>query len=81
MRRSGRWNAFLGWTGGVLVAAAVLVPLLASADSEQVGFTATLYSDVIRFEADGVESLKVTVYDLAENELWSSGLILGDFVD
>ena len=71
------WIALIG----AVVLSAVLVPLWVTADSEQVSFTATLYSDVIRFEADGAGSLRVTIYDLAENELWSSGLIPGDFVD
>jgi len=53
----------------------------AVADSVDPALTATLYSDVIRFEADGVASLRLTIYDLAENELWSSGLILGSYVD
>jgi hypothetical protein len=55
--------------------------LWAVGESGEVALTATLYSDVIRFEADGVASLRLTIYDLAENELWTSGLILGDFVD
>jgi len=65
----------------MLVATAVLVPLWVMADAEQASFTATLYSDMIRFEADSVASLHLTIYDLAENELWTSGLIPGGFVD
>jgi len=59
----------------------VIVSLLVLAGPTDVRFTATLYSDVIRFEADGVASLRVTIYDLAEKELWSSGQVMGDFVD
>jgi len=70
------------WTvGAVLVLGAVLGSMVVLADRGGVEFTATLYSDVIRFEADGVASLRLTIYDLAENGLWTSGLILGDFVD
>ena len=71
------WIALIG----AVVISAALVPLWVTADSEQASFTATLYADVIRFEADGVASLRVTIYDLSENALWNSGLILGDFVD
>ena len=71
------WIALIG----AVVLAGVVIPLWVTADSGQVSLTATLYADVIRFEADGAASLRLTIYDLAENELWSSGLIAGDFVD
>ena len=64
-----------------LLTAAAVVPLLVTADSGQIAFTATLYSDVIRFEADGAASLRVQVFDLAENELWDSDAVAGDTVD
>jgi len=67
--------------GAALAMAGIVVPLLVLADSAQPVFTATLYSDVIRFEADGAASLRVTIYDLSEHELWSSGLVMGEFVD
>ena len=60
----------------MLVAAVVLVPLWVAAGSGQVGFTATLHADVIRFESDGAANLRVQVFNLAENELWSSGSVL-----
>jgi len=47
----------------------------------EVAFTATLCSDVIRFETDGVASLRVTIYDLARNDLWSSAVSACDTVD
>jgi len=59
----------------------VIVSLLVLAGPNDVTLTATLYSDVIRFEAEGVASLRVTIYDLSENQLWSSGQVMGDFVD
>ena len=72
----------VGWSvGAALLMVAVFVTCVALADRGGVGFTATLYSDVIRFEADGVGSLRLTIYDLSENELWSSGQVMGDFVD
>ena len=71
------WIAIIG----AVVLSAVAIPLWVTADSGQPTFTATLYSDIIRFEAEGVTSLRVTIYDLSENELWSSGQVMGDFVD
>jgi len=44
-------------------------------------FTATRFADLIRFEAEGVVSLQVRVYDLAETILWDSDVLLGDMVD
>jgi len=66
---------------GAVVLSAVAIPLWVTADSGQPTFTATLYSDVVRFEADGAASLRVTIYGLSENELWTSGQVMGDFVD
>jgi len=81
MQRKRRMRAFWMVLIGSLVAAAIAVPLWVTASSEEVRFTATLYSDVVRFEASGVMSLRVTIYDLSENELWSSGEVTGPFVD
>ena len=81
MSRNGRKVVYWTVLCGTLVMTAVLVPLWGVADAGAVGFTATLYTDVVRFEADGVASLRVTIYDLAENELWSSGRVSSDFVD
>ena len=53
-----RQRARVLWTtliGAVILSGAV-IPLWVTAGSEQASFTATLYSDVIRFEADGVIS-------------------------
>jgi len=66
---------------GAIALVGITIPLWVTADSGEPTLTATLYSDVIRFEADGVASLRLTIYDLAENELWTSGLIPGDFAD
>jgi len=81
MKQKRRTKAIWMAASAALVMAAIVIPLLVFAGSERVTFTATLYSDVIRFEADGVASLRVTIYDLAENDLWNSGQIMGDFVD
>jgi len=81
MKRSRRRTAI--WIVSIMAVAlaGIIAPILAIGDSERVTFTATLYSDIIRFEAAGVASLRVTIYDLSENELWSSGQVMGDFVD
>jgi len=81
MQRQQRMRALWIALIGAVVLVGVVIPLWVTADSGQASFTATLYSDVIRFEADGAASLRLTIYDLAENELWSSGLIPGDFID
>jgi len=81
MKRKQRMRAIWIAAGAALAMAAIVVPLLVFAGSEKPAFTATLYSDAIRFEADGVASLRVTIYDLSENELWSSGQVMGGFVD
>ena len=61
--------------------AATVAPLLAIAGSDGATFTATRFADLIRFEAEGVVSLQVRVYDLAETILWDSDVLLGDMVD
>ena len=81
MRRGGKGSTLWVALCGMLAIASAIAPVWVTADSGEVGFTATLYSDVIRFEADGVGSLRLTIYDLSENELWSSGQVMGDFVD
>jgi hypothetical protein len=81
MKKKQRRKAFWMASVAALAIAAIVVSILVFADSEPVVFTATLYSDVIRFEAEGVASLRVAIYDLSENELWSSGQVMGDFVD
>jgi len=81
MKRQQRMRALWIVLMGMIVLSGVAIPLWVMADSGSVTLTATLYADVIRFEAAGVASLRVTIYDLSENELWSSGQVLGDFVD
>jgi len=81
MQRRQRVKALWVTLIGAVVVSAIVVSLLVVAGSEEVGFTATLFADVVRFEADGAASLRVTIYDLSENELWSSGQVMGDFVD
>jgi hypothetical protein len=44
-------------------------------------FTVTGYSDVVRFEAAGVSTLQVTIYDLSGKKVWDSGMVSGSSVD
>jgi len=81
MKRQQRMRALWIVLMGMIVLSGVAIPLWVSADSGDVSLTATLYADVVRFEAESVTSLRVTVYDLSENELWSSAQVMGDFVD
>ena len=79
-RKTRRQWLWISIASAVLTAAAI-VPMVVLADRNDASFTATLYSDVIRFEADGAASLRVQVFDLAENELWDSDTVVGDTVD
>jgi len=81
MQRRQRVRAFWITLIGMMVLSGVAIPLWVMADSGEVSLTATLYADVVRFEADGVASMRVTIYDLSENELWTSGQVMSAFVD
>ena len=64
---------------GMLLTAAVLVPVFAA--RQQGDLTATPYADVIRFEAEGVATLQVRIFDLSGKELWDSGVVSSWVVD
>jgi len=49
--------------------AALLMLLAAVAVGDEPDFTATRFAYLVRFEADGVVSLQVSVYDLADTRL------------
>jgi len=70
------WVLVLGAvaTAGLAVSLAVL----AGGEGELI---VTPYSDVIRFEAPGVASLQVQIYDLSGKLLWDSGVVSGTMVD
>lgn len=91
MKRNTR-NRWIGMLSLVLIAvAAIVVVLLAPWQSYSTGtvfagtnddrFTATSYADVIRFEADGVVTLQVRIFDLSGKELWDSGVVSSWVVD
>jgi hypothetical protein len=58
----------------------IVISLLVLGGPER-DFTATAYSDVIRFEADSVATLRVRIFDLSGKEVWDSGVVSGDIVD
>lgn len=66
---------------GMLVVGAAVVSFLVMASGSDITFTATAYSDAIRFAANRVASIQVRIYDMSENELWDSGQISTDYVD
>ena len=58
----------------------IVISLLVLGSSER-DFTATAYSDVIRFQADGVATLQVRIFDLSGKVIWDSSVISGGIVD
>ena len=72
----------IGWLIIVtsVVTLGIVISLLVLGSSER-DFTATAYSDVIRFEAEGVATLQVRIFDLSGKEVWGSGMVSGDIVD
>ncbi len=71
----------LWWVAlGLVAVAGVAVPLMVFGSGEGT-LTVTPYSDVIRFEAYGVASLQVQIYDLSGKLLWDSGVVSGGIVD
>jgi hypothetical protein len=81
MERKRRVRAIWGLAGALLAVAAIVVPLLVLAGSEQATLTAETYADVIRFGVQGAGTVQIQIYDLSEKELWNSGAISSDFVD
>jgi len=84
-----RWIGMLSL--GLIAVAAIVVGLLAPWQSYSMGtvfagtndtrFTATGYSDVIRFAADGVATLQVRIFDLSGKVVWDSSVVSGDTID
>ena len=81
MKAKQRKHAWWISIAGLLVIAAAVTSLLVMAEDNDITFTATAYSDVIRFAANGVGSLQIRIYDMSENELWDSGQVTMDYAD
>jgi hypothetical protein len=75
-------RARIGWLIIVALAATlgIVISLIVLGSPER-DFTVTGYSDVVRFEAGGVATLQVTIYDLSGKEVWDSGMVSGTSVD
>jgi len=77
-RRQRFWWSVAGTT---VLAVAIAVSLVVLAGGDDGRFTATSYADVIRFEAEGVATLQVRIFDLSGKELWDSGVVSSWVVD
>jgi len=64
----------------ITLAAGLIVSVLVFATGDS-RLTATAYSDVIRFAAEGVATLQVRIFDLSGKEVWNSSVVSGGIVD
>jgi len=64
----------------VALAAGLIVSVLVFATGDS-RLTATGYSNLVRFQAEGVATLQVRIFDLSGKEVWDSGVVSGDTVD
>jgi len=80
MKRAVRSWKFWAIVAIALAIGGTLVPLMVFGSGEGT-LTVTPYADVVRFEAHGVASLQVQIYDLSGNLLWDSGVVSGTMVD
>jgi hypothetical protein len=63
-----------------IIALGTLISVLVFATGDS-RLTVTGYSDVIRFQAEGVATLQVRIFDLSGKEVWDSGIVSGSTVD
>ena len=80
MKRAVRSWKFWAIAAITLAIGGTLMPLMVFGRGEGT-LTVTPYADVVRFEALGVASLQVQIYDLSGNLLWDSGVVSGGVVD
>jgi len=81
MKRSVRRRRIGLLSLGLIAVAAIVVVLTVFAATNDTNFTATGYSEVIRFQADGVATLQVRVFDLSGKVVWDSSIVSGDTID
>jgi hypothetical protein len=74
-----RWIGLLSL--GLIAVLGIVAALVVFAGTGNDQFTATAFSDVIRFEAAGVATLQVRIYDLSGKSVWDSGMVAGGSVD
>ena len=74
------WRIWATTLGVVLITVLVL---WLTVFAEQSGITVTVqpYSNLVRFQAEGVATLQVRIFDLSGKEVWDSGVVSGDIVD
>ena len=58
----------------------IVISLLVLGSPER-DFTITAYSDVVRFQAEGVATLQVRIFDLSGKVVWDSSIVSGDTID
>lgn len=71
--------ALLSLAAVAVAAVAIVVTVLGQTGG--ITFTATPYSNLVRFSADGAATLQVQVFDLSGKRLWDSGIVAGWSVD
>lgn len=82
MRQTARsWQVWGTILAVAAIVAAALISLMVLGVQKSSALTATSFSDVIRFEAKGVASLELRIFNLAGQDLWSSGVVSGTTVD
>ena len=58
----------------------IVISLLVLGSPER-DLTIAAYSDVVRFQADGVATLQVRIFDLSGKVVWDSSVVSGDTID
>jgi hypothetical protein len=80
MKHARRRSWVMGLSLIAVLTLGIVISLLVLGSPER-DFTATAYSDVIRFKAEGVATLQVRIFDLSGKEVWGSGMVSGWTVD
>ena len=62
----------------VALGTVISVLVFATGDSR---LTVKGYSDLVRFQAEGVATLQVRIFDLSGKVVWDSGMVSGDIID
>jgi len=72
----------IGWL--IIVAAAatlgIVISLLVLGSPER-DLAVSAYSNLIRFQAEGVATLQVRIFDLSGKVVWDSSVVSGDTID
>jgi len=58
----------------------IVISLLVLGSPER-DLAVSAYSNLIRFQAEGVATLQVRIFDLSGKEVWDSGVVSGDTID